>query len=293
MHEVHFIRLPKATPRDPRGPRTLDPAHGWDLCRAKWGAWLTHLPPKCRWMVDDSCPTNRPLQRQPTHPRHRTAQFTARRRQTPRREGEGQGFGGGGTRQPHCVCLLASPQSPMSDTNGSPHQDDRLHRRSPSRSPVSQALERETPVEREERRLAEAAALVPHPAAPEAPEQASSEAAIAAAGPRYATWGGHRGAWKGLRGRTRGHGVPAGSGTSIAAMSSRITPASPPRNNGPRAGCSLHRRSQRSPRQLRQAAATMTRQSGGECPDAPGPNPHGTTTGHQIPFIPRCSTYKM
>ena len=48
----------------------------------------------------------------------------------------------------------------MSDSNGSPQKDDRHHRRSRSRSPVSPEWAGETPAEREERRLAEAAVLV-------------------------------------------------------------------------------------------------------------------------------------
>ena len=52
----------------------------------------------------------------------------------------------------------------MSDSDGSRARDDRHHRRSPSRSPVSPECAGETPVEREERRLVEAAVLVGPPA---------------------------------------------------------------------------------------------------------------------------------
>ena len=45
----------------------------------------------------------------------------------------------------------------MSDSNGSPQRDDRHHRRSRFRSPVSPEGAGETPAEREERWLAEAA----------------------------------------------------------------------------------------------------------------------------------------
>ena len=45
----------------------------------------------------------------------------------------------------------------MSDSDGSPKQDERHHRRSRSRSPVSPGCAGETLEEREERRLAEAA----------------------------------------------------------------------------------------------------------------------------------------
>ena len=52
----------------------------------------------------------------------------------------------------------------MADSDGSPQRDNRHHRRSRSRSPVSPEWTGETPAEREERRLAEAAVLVGPPA---------------------------------------------------------------------------------------------------------------------------------
>ena len=52
----------------------------------------------------------------------------------------------------------------MADYDGSPQRDDRHHRRSRSCSPVSPDWTGETPAEREERRLAEAAVLVGPPA---------------------------------------------------------------------------------------------------------------------------------
>ena len=52
----------------------------------------------------------------------------------------------------------------MSDSDGSPQRDDRHHRRSRSRSPLSPDWAGETPAEREERRLAEGAVLVGPPA---------------------------------------------------------------------------------------------------------------------------------
>ena len=52
----------------------------------------------------------------------------------------------------------------MSDSDGSPQQNDRHHRRSRSRSPVSLEAAGETPAEREERWLAEAAVPVGPPA---------------------------------------------------------------------------------------------------------------------------------
>ena len=52
----------------------------------------------------------------------------------------------------------------MADSDGSPQRDDRHHRRSRSRSPISPGWTGETPAEREERRQAEAAVLVRPPA---------------------------------------------------------------------------------------------------------------------------------
>ena len=74
----------------------------------------------------------------------------------------------------HCTALMHQevvgrahlpPRMPtritvMADSDGSPQRDDRHHRRSRSRSPVSPEWTGETPPEREERGLAEAAVLV-------------------------------------------------------------------------------------------------------------------------------------
>ena len=60
----------------------------------------------------------------------------------------------------------------MADSDGSPQRDDRHHRRSRSRSPVSPEWTGETPAEREERRLAEAAVLVGPPLPAQKPEPA-------------------------------------------------------------------------------------------------------------------------
>ena len=70
----------------------------------------------------------------------------------------------------------------MSDSDGSPQRDDRHHRRSRSRSPVSPGYAGETLAEREERRLAEAALpvrpLAGQPrAAPRRPEPSTQEPA--------------------------------------------------------------------------------------------------------------------
>ena len=77
----------------------------------------------------------------------------------------------------------------MADSDGSPQQDDRHHRRSRSRSPVSPEWTGETPAEREERRLAEAAVLVGPPPPAQEPEPAemtapAAQAASPAAPPR-------------------------------------------------------------------------------------------------------------
>ena len=48
---VHLVQLPLAPPDDPRGPRALSPAPDWEVWRDVWDAWLTRLPPQCRWMA--------------------------------------------------------------------------------------------------------------------------------------------------------------------------------------------------------------------------------------------------
>ena len=77
----------------------------------------------------------------------------------------------------------------MADSDGSPQQEDRHHRRSRSRSPVSPEWTGETPAEREERRLAEAAVLVGPPPPAQEPEPSevtapAAQAASPAASPR-------------------------------------------------------------------------------------------------------------
>ena len=49
--ELHLVRLPSAPPDHPRGSRALSPAPDWELWHDVWAAWLTHLPPQCRWMT--------------------------------------------------------------------------------------------------------------------------------------------------------------------------------------------------------------------------------------------------
>ena len=53
---VHLVRLPPASPDDPRGPRALSPAPDWELWRDVWAVWLTRLPPQCRSMTTGPCP---------------------------------------------------------------------------------------------------------------------------------------------------------------------------------------------------------------------------------------------
>ena len=60
---VHLVRLFSAPTDHPRGPRPLRPAPEWELWRDVGAAWLTHLPPQCRWMT--------------TGPRQRGANATA------------------------------------------------------------------------------------------------------------------------------------------------------------------------------------------------------------------------
>ena len=52
---VHLVRLPRASPDSPRGPRALSPAQDWELWRDVWAAWLTRFPPQCRWMTTGPC----------------------------------------------------------------------------------------------------------------------------------------------------------------------------------------------------------------------------------------------
>ena len=69
----------------------------------------------------------------------------------------------------------------MSDSDGSPQQDDRHHCRSRSRSPISPKWPGETPAAREEQGLAEAAVPVGPPAGQ--PRAASSDTGLSTHGP--------------------------------------------------------------------------------------------------------------
>ena len=53
---VHLVRLPSASPDDPRGPGALSPTPDRELWRDVWAAWLNRLLPQCRWMTTGPCP---------------------------------------------------------------------------------------------------------------------------------------------------------------------------------------------------------------------------------------------
>ena len=150
---VHLVRLPSAPPDDPRGPMAMSPAPDWELWRNVWAAWLSHVPAQCRWMAAGPRPhgAGATAPPPPCEALHSTAHDTTqmhkevveRARLPPR---------------------MPTRITVMSDAEGSPQQDDRHHRRSRSRSPVSPGCAGETLVERNERRLAEAAVPVGPPA---------------------------------------------------------------------------------------------------------------------------------
>ena len=150
---VHLVRLPPATANNPRGPRALSPTPDWRPWRSVWAEWLASLSFQCRrmatgpWLLRATA-TNSPP---PPPAPHGTAH------DTPPMHWEVMGQ------------ALLQPRTPtsiiaMSDSNGSPGQDDRHHRRSRSRTPVSPGYAGETSAEREERQLAEAAVTVWPPA---------------------------------------------------------------------------------------------------------------------------------
>ena len=65
---VHLVRLPRASPDHPRRPRALSPAPDWELWRDLWTAWLTSLPPQCRWMTTGPCPNGTNTTASPPYP---------------------------------------------------------------------------------------------------------------------------------------------------------------------------------------------------------------------------------
>ena len=174
---VHLVRLPPAPLDDPRGPRALSPVPDWELWRDAWAAWLPRLPSQCRWMAADPRPcgadaTAGPPPPPPPPPRrapHGTAHGTALMHQ------EVVGRARLPPRMPTRVTVMA-------DSDGSLGRDDRHHRRSRSRSPVSSPeWTAETLAEREERRLAEAAVVGPPlPAREPGPAETAAPAAQAA-----------------------------------------------------------------------------------------------------------------
>ena len=176
---VHLVRLPPTPLDDPRGPRALGPAPDWELWRDAWAAWLPRLPSQCRWMAIGPRPCGAdatagpPPSPPPPPPRrapHGTAHGTALMHQ--------EVVGGA-----HLPPRMPTRVTVMADSDGSPQRDDRHHRRSRSRSPVSSPeWTGETLAEREERRLAEAAVLVgpPPPAREPGPAETAAPAAQAA-----------------------------------------------------------------------------------------------------------------
>ena len=48
---VHLVRLPSAPARQPLRAKGPELAPDWELWRDVWDAWLTRLPPQCRWMA--------------------------------------------------------------------------------------------------------------------------------------------------------------------------------------------------------------------------------------------------
>ena len=143
---VHLVRLPPEPPEDPRGPRALSRAPDWALWRDAWAACLPRLPSQCRWM---GAGTSSPP------PPRRALHGTANSTTLMHREVVGRA---------HLPPRMPTRKTVMADSDGSPVQEDRHHRRSRSRSPVSPEWGGETPAEREERMLAEAVVLVRPPA---------------------------------------------------------------------------------------------------------------------------------
>ena len=174
---VHLVRLPPTPLDDPRGPRALGPAPDWELWRDAWAAWLPRLPSQCRWMAAGPRPCGADAKAGPPPPPP-----------PPRRAPHGTADGTALMHQEVVGRARLPPRMPtrvtvMADYDGSPQRDDRHHRRSRSRSSVSSPeWSGETPAEREERRLAEAAVLVgPQPPAREpGPAETTAPAAQAA-----------------------------------------------------------------------------------------------------------------
>ena len=153
---VHLVRLPPAPPDDPRGPRALSPAPDWELWRDAWAAWLPRLPLEGRWMAASPRPYGADATAgPPLPPPRRELHGTAHGTTLMHREVVGRA---------HLPPRMPTRITVMTDSDGSPQRDDRHHRRSRSRSPVSLEWTGETPAEREERRVAEAAVLVGPPA---------------------------------------------------------------------------------------------------------------------------------
>ena len=179
---VDLVRLPTAPADDPREPRALSPVTNWELWRDVWTAWLTHHPPQCRWMATGprpheanataGLPSPPPLP--PAEHWHSTAHGTPQMHQAVEKRARLP------PRMPTRITV-------MSDSNGSPQRDDRHHRRSRSRSPVSPGCAGETLAEGEERRLAEPAAPIGPPARQPRAAPADAEPSIQGPAPAEET----------------------------------------------------------------------------------------------------------
>ena len=172
---VHLLRLLPATPDDPAPPRTggcgaASWPSGSPAFRPSAGGW----PPA----LDRPRTTTRSSPPPPPPAPHRTAHVT------PSIHWE---VVGRACLQPGMLTRITA----MSDSDGPPQRDNRHHRRSRPRFPVSPRCTGETPAEREERLLAQAAVPVglpaeqpkaaPYDTEPLAPEPApAGEAAPAA-----------------------------------------------------------------------------------------------------------------
>ena len=155
---VHLVQLPPAPPDDPEGPSVLSPATDWELWRDAWAAWLPCLSPNADgWPRAPARtgltppPAPHPLFPSPRGALHSTAHGTTQMHREV-------------VERAHLPPRMPTRITVMSDSDGSPQRYDRHYRRSRSRSLVSAEGAGETPAEREERRLAEAAVPVGPPA---------------------------------------------------------------------------------------------------------------------------------
>ena len=155
IYGVNLVRLPSETPDDPCRPKVLSSTGGWQLWRTKYAKLVTNHPIQADGLQMASDPPNVTIQAY--LPTTGTAQHC------PRDTTGAPGSGRDDLERPawrHAQSTLHVPDciAKMLDSDCSPQQDDRLHRWSRSPSPVSPGSGGVTPAERDERRLAEAAA---------------------------------------------------------------------------------------------------------------------------------------